>query len=599
MTVLLGVSMGAHAVRMALPRNAAPVAPVVSSSRVLEAPQQLFFRNQVIDTVDDDVEYLAAESISALAAESEPHMATGVAYRDAHQADTLHRALEHQHLHNYHLVHEVEAVVEYLIASGEAAGHSTVALYDLGSSGLNVSVVDLADRRVITTRRSTEFSGDLFDAILRDNQLERLGKASDASDIDLFTRRCRVAKERLSGNDAVCLPDESGMILLSRDSYETLITDEVDRSIEFAREVLISANVPIDAVVLIGGGSRIPLVHNRVGPSLDLPALTPVEPESVAARGAALSARPLDGQRADRPTPSARAPIAAAAGAGVAGVTAPRPTDATPTIAISRSDLPSELPPLDLLPTHASASVATASVPTASVATASVATAPARPAPSRPVPLRPASTPTSSPAPQPGPLISEAPTRSEPEAEDSSAPAGQRHFALKNVYWLDADYEDDDGEDESVRKRRLVRSWSIVGVAAAAVIAVSGFLLTRPSAEPAVVDTAVTQAPATTAAATTPAVTTPAPAPSAVPLVPPPSPAPATTTEAPAAPETTVVQQQPENSPTQEAPQAPVVVEPAPAPAPVPAPAPAPAPLIPGIPGFTLPTIPPLFPPAP
>lgn len=569
MTVLLGVSMGAHAVRMALPRNAAPVTASMSSSRVLEAPQQLFFRNQVIDTVDDDVEFLAAESISALAAESEPLMATGVAYRDAHQADTLHRALEHQHLQNYHLVHEVEAVVEYLIASGEAAGHSTVALYDLGSSGLNVSVVDLTDRRVITTRRSTEFSGDLFDAILRDNQLQRLGKASDASDIDLFTRRCRVAKERLSGNDAVCLPDESGMILLSRDSYETLIADEVDRSIEFAREVLISANVPIDAIVLIGGGSRIPLVHDRVGPSLDLPALTPVEPESVAARGAALSARPLDGQHSDRPKPSSIAPIAAAVGAGVA---APRPTDATPTIAISRSDLPVELPPLDSLPTHASASVATASVATASGAAASVATAPARPAPP----------PT------------ETPVRPEPDAEGSSAAAGQRHFALKNVYWLDAEYEDDDGEDESVRKRRLVRSWSIVGVAAAAVIAVSGFLLTRPSAEPAVVDTAVTQAPATSAVAT-PAVTTPAPAPSAAPVVPPPSPAPVTATEAPAAPETTVVQQQPENSPTQEAPQAPVVTEPAPAPVP----APEPPPLIPGIPGFTLPTIPPLFPPAP
>ncbi|MGK2886458.1 MAG: Hsp70 family protein, partial [Rhodococcus sp. (in: high G+C Gram-positive bacteria)] len=166
MTVLLGVSMGAHAVRMALPRNAAAIAAKTPS-----APRQLFFENQVIDTVDEDVEYLAAESISALAAESEPSMATGVAYRDANQADALHRALGNQHLHNYHLVHEVEAVVEYLVASGEAAGYGTVALYDLGSSGLNVSVVDLLTRRVFVTRRSAEFSGDHFDSILRDNQL--------------------------------------------------------------------------------------------------------------------------------------------------------------------------------------------------------------------------------------------------------------------------------------------------------------------------------------------------------------------------------------------------------------------------------------------
>ncbi|WP_037184606.1 Hsp70 family protein [Rhodococcoides fascians] len=569
MTVLLGVSMGAHAVRMALPRNGTALLP----PRVLVAPQQLFFRNQVIDTVDDDVEYLAAESISAVAAESEPSMSTGVAYRDEHQADTLVRALDNQHLHNYRLVHEVEAVVEYLVASGEAAGYSTVALYDLGSSGLNVSVVDLDARRVITTRRTTEFSGDRFDEILRDNQLQRLHKPLDAPDIDLFTRRCRVAKERLSGNDAVCLPDESGMILLSRDSYETLITDEVDRSIEFARDVLIAAHVPIDAVVLVGGGSRIPLVRKRVGPSLDLPALTPNEPESVAARGAALSARPAEGGAVAQGTAPARSsapngrPVPAHPAAFAAPV-APRPTDATPTISISRDDLPADLPPL------------------VSASALSAAAAPGRVAP-----------PSSVPPPVP-PAEAAPPTG--PEPEEPSRPGSERpvseqpvsHFALKNVYWLDAAYEDDDGEDESERTRRRVRSWSVVGVAAAAVIAVSGFLLTRPSSEPAVVDTAVTQAPAPSVAATTPPSTVPSTP--VAPVAPPPPVT--TTTEAPAPTEATVAPQ-PQNVETQV-----TETQQAPPPAPtqeVPEPAPAPPPLIPGLPDFTLPTIPPLFPPAP
>ncbi|KZF08742.1 MAG: Hsp70 family protein [Rhodococcus sp. (in: high G+C Gram-positive bacteria)] len=543
MTVLLGVSMGAHAVRMALPRNGTAVASLMSSARVLEAPQQLFFRNQVIDTVDDDVEYLAAESISAVAAETERQMATGVAYRDAHQADTLHRALEHQHLQNYRLVNEVEAVVEYLIASGEAAGYSTVALYDLGSSGLNVSVVDLAARRVIVTRRSTEFSGDQFDAILRDNQLDRLGKPSDAPDIDLFTRRCRVAKERLSGNDAVCLPDESGMILLSRDSYETLIADEVDRSIEFARDVLIGAHVPIDAVVLVGGGSRIPLVRKRVGVSLDLPALTPNEPESVAARGAALSARPAEGGVADRARPA----VAATVGNGTSdrsALVSPRPTDATPTISISRDSLPTALPPL----VSASAAAVGSSERTASLP---------------PVP----------------------PSLSTPEPESPEQPASASHFALQNVYWLDADYQDDDGETIAEYTRRRVRAWSIVGVAAAAIVAVSGFLLLRPSSAPPVVDTAVTDAPAPSVAATTPPAVPSAPV---APVAPPP---PETTAAVvPVEPEPTVDSPTTAEQTTQEAP-APTQQ--------APAPAPEPPPLIPGLPDFTLPTIPPLFPPAP
>ncbi|OZC78598.1 hypothetical protein CH282_22835 [Rhodococcus sp. 06-418-1B] len=579
MTVLLGVSMGAHAVRMALPRNGTALLP----PRVLEAPQQLFFRNQVIDTVDDDVEYLAAESISAVAAESEPSMSTGVAYRDEHQADTLVRALDNQHLHNYRLVHEVEAVVEYLVASGEAAGYSTVALYDLGSSGLNVSVVDLDARRVITTRRTTEFSGDRFDEILRDNQLQRLHKPLDAPDIDLFTRRCRVAKERLSGNDAVCLPDESGMILLSRDSYETLITDEVDRSIEFARDVLIAAHVPIDAVVLVGGGSRIPLVRKRVGPSLDLPALTPNEPESVAARGAALSARPAEGgavAQGTAPAPSGAPngrPVPARPAAFAAPV-APRPTDATPTISISRDDLPADLPPL------------------VSASALSAAAAPSRATPplSAPPPFTPPPVAPAEPASPTGPAPEE-PSRPGSESPGSESPGSEKpvsHFALKNVYWLDAAYEDDDGEDESERTRRRVRSWSVVGVAAAAVIAVSGFLLTRPSSEPAVVDTAVTQAPAPSVAATTPPSTVPSTP--VAPVAPPPPVT--TTTEAPAPTEATVAPQ-PQSVETQV-----TETQQAPPPAPtqeVPEPAPAPPPLIPGLPDFTLPTIPPLFPPAP
>ncbi|OZF07398.1 hypothetical protein CH300_05460 [Rhodococcus sp. 15-1154-1] len=579
MTVLLGVSMGAHAVRMALPRNGTALLP----PRVLEAPQQLFFRNQVIDTVDDDVEYLAAESISAVAAESEPSMSTGVAYRDEHQADTLVRALDNQHLHNYRLVHEVEAVVEYLVASGEAAGYSTVALYDLGSSGLNVSVVDLDARRVITTRRTTEFSGDRFDEILRDNQLQRLHKPLDAPDIDLFTRRCRVAKERLSGNDAVCLPDESGMILLSRDSYETLITDEVDRSIEFARDVLIAAHVPIDAVVLVGGGSRIPLVRKRVGPSLDLPALTPNEPESVAARGAALSARPAEGGAVAQGTAPARSsapngrPVPARPAAFAAPV-APRPTDATPTISISRDDLPADLPPL-----VSASALSAAAAP--SRATPPLSTPPL----SAPPPFTPPPVPPTEPAPPTGPAPEE-PSRPGSESPGSEKPVS--HFALKNVYWLDAAYEDDDGEDESERTRRRVRSWSVVGVAAAAVIAVSGFLLTRPSSEPAVVDTAVTQAPAPSVAATTPPSTVPSTP--VAPVAPPPPVT--TTTEAPAPTEATVAPQ-PQSVETQV-----TETQQAPPPAPtqeVPEPAPAPPPLIPGLPDFTLPTIPPLFPPAP
>lgn len=634
MTVLLGVSMGAHAVRMALPRNGAAAAPSRQTSR-RTGPQQLFFKNQVIDTVDDDVEYLAAESIGAVAAESEPSMATGVAYRDAHQADTLHRALEHRHLNNYHLVHEVEAVVEYLVASGEASGYGTVALFDLGSSGLNVSVVDLAARRVFVTRRSSEFSGDHFDDILRDNQLERLGKSRDAADIELFSRRCRVAKERLSSNDAVCLPDASGMILLSRETYETLIEDEVDRAIEFAREVMISAHVPIDAVVLIGGSSRTPLIRTRVGPSLELPALAPNEPESVAARGAALSARPAEDEgahdayveralptpqpafvaAADTPEPEMATPTSHAAGshaagsviagsngagsngvaANGAGSDAAMFAGAVSAGAVATAVAPSSLASSSLASSSGFGSTALRSSSSGGASTGTLTRE--RDTTTIP-PLAPSRTEPEATGPEP-----EEPSTGESHAEAPAenvdgAPSKPKHFALQNVYWLDADYEDDDGEDDSERRSRLVRSWSVVGVAAAAVIAISGFLLTRPSDGPAV-DTAVNDAPADSVAPSPPVADTPeapAPPPEQLPppeeLPPPPEVIPEPANEVPQVAEP-VYTPPPQDTWTPEPP----APEPAPEPtAELPPPAPEPPPLIPGLPNFTLPTIPPLFP---
>ena len=388
MTVLLGVSMGTRAVRTAQPRAEQVSVPVADrSGLVTDIERPLFFRNEVIDSVGGDLPHLAAESIGA-AAETEPELSAGVAYRDARQADALHAAFAGAHLHNYRLVHEVEAVVEYLAATGEARDARSVALFDLGSSGLTVSVVDLVNRTVTASQRSGEFSGDLLDAYVRNNQLERLGKKATDPDIALFEKRCRIAKERLSTQDAVCLPDASGMILLSRENFELLVTDVIDEAIEFARAVMIGANAPIDAVVLIGGGARMPIVQTRVGPLLELPSIVPTEPETVAARGAALAARPHSRTRtapraaadASRPaaTQSTPTPVPAESGSRQ---DSERPSAPTPPPRAPRLRPPPPRPPTagSIRPVPARAESAHA----APAAPASV------PSTTRPVPARP------------------------------------------------------------------------------------------------------------------------------------------------------------------------------------------------------------------
>ncbi|MBY4127467.1 Hsp70 family protein [Rhodococcus fascians] len=713
MTVLLGVSMGTRAVRTAQPRAEQFGSPVADASGlVTDIERPLFFRNELIDSVGGDLPHLAAESIHA-AVETEPELATGVAYRDPRQADALHEALAGAHLQNYHLVHEVEAVVEYLAATGEARDHRSVALFDLGSSGLTVSVVDLVQRTVVASQRSGEYSGDLLDAYVRNNQLERLGKKTTDPDIALFEKRCRIAKERLSTQDAVCLPDASGMILLSRENFELLVTELLDEAIEFARDVLIGANVPIDAVVLIGGGARMPIVQKRVGPLLELPSLVPTEPETVAARGAALAARPHSRARtaprrtSDAPGPAGGPPLRVdpAARVDAAPTTAPAPQrrpapprapqsrvanprppkppqPAGPTAAPIRpiparteslhaappvsAPVPSATRPVPARPWVASAPAVAEVADTATTDAAAADTATTQAATADTSTTQAATADTSTAAIGAGSLVAGAAgtavsaggfesSRFTDSAADSSssvavepelssvveddvrndhvqaerADAGAAEtvvahsvtqapddraeaeiaddhiaddytdgndgkpvpFQLKNIYWLDADYDDDDGEDDRTRARRKLRTGGVLALCLAAVVGVSGFMLTQQNT-PQVVDTSVSRTQTQAPAATTVAPTSVIPAP----VLPPP--APETTIEPTPEPTETEVYQEPwtpEPTTTTE--------EPAPLP-PVESVPPTtteqqPPPLIPAFPDFTLPGFPPIAPPAP
>ncbi|MBY4272253.1 Hsp70 family protein [Rhodococcus fascians] len=608
MTVLLGVSMGTRAVRTAQPRaDQFGASGDTSSALVTDVERPLFFRNELIDSATGDLPHLAAESIGA-AAEVEPELSTGIAYRDPRQADALRAAFAGAHLNNYHLVPEVEAVIEYLAISGEARGAGSVALFDLGSSGLTVSVVDLTARTVTASQRSGSYSGDLVDAYVRNNQLQRLGKPATDPDIALFEKRCRIAKERLSTQDAVCLPDASGMILLSRENFELLIADLLDEAIEFAREVMIGANVPIDAVVLIGGGARMPIVQQRVGPLLELPSIVPTEPETVAARGAALAARPNSRTRtAPASMPMRRhtdnaAVVSSAPVAPPVPMVQPAPARSESQHAAPAVATPSSSRPVPARPWIAAASVTESSPAATGFESSKFADAPADiPEPST-VEAQLSSESTAvqdiseddvgdvSAAVVEAPAVQPVSQASATDAAVDTVEDGKPvPFQLKNIYWLDADYDDDDGEDDRTRARRRLRTGGVLAFCAAAVVAVSGFMFTHQNS-PQVVDTSVSRDQTDTPVVTTVPTTTPAP----VLLPPPPAPEPTTTVE-PTTEQPETTWEQPVTTietTTVEPPPAPVESVP-------PATTQQPPPLIPGFPDFTLPGFPPIVPPAP
>ena len=319
MTEVLGVSVGASAVRMARP----DVRPQNSG--------RMGFHHDTVDAYWDRAEELAAESIGVVLSqpgEGGPVQATGVAYRDQQQFGEIQQAMASQRLYNYRLVPEARAALQYLESSGELGHFGTIGIYDLGSSGLTISVIDRGTGQVLLAERTIDISGDDFDRLISDNQLAKQG-VDIAGDQELseFTARCRVAKEQLSTSGAVCLPGDGGVILISREAFESLVTVPIEYSARLVRDVISRSPKHVDALVLIGGGARIPLVESILDAWIDLPVITPAEPESVAARGAALLATPVvDAPRRAAPVPSAReSEVAPASLAGAPDWLSPEP----------------------------------------------------------------------------------------------------------------------------------------------------------------------------------------------------------------------------------------------------------------------------------
>ncbi len=296
--------MGAGAVRVARP-HAGNTAEWFTADR-------FDVQNHPVEGVRP--EDLAAEIISGIHLDTPDLEATAVGYRDDQHGRALRAALARRQLVNYELVPEVLAAVEFLLATGELQGYSTIALYDLGSSGLTVSVVDLATRHVHYSERTSDIGGDYLDTLIREQQIAsgRIAHPADPDGLTALDALCRRAKEQLSGNTAVALPSEYGLVLISQENFEALIQLAVESSARLTREVITRSEQAVQAVVAIGGCARIPLVSRTVGRWTGMPVVVPAQPETVVARGASLLARPSVLAAPTRPVPMvATAPKAA------------------------------------------------------------------------------------------------------------------------------------------------------------------------------------------------------------------------------------------------------------------------------------------------
>jgi len=217
---------------------------------------------------------------------------------------------------------------------------STIAVYDLGAGTFDAAVVRKTGTATFSVlgvpERIERLGGADFDAAVFGHvvaavpTLSALDQQATATpeaaarmrrSFALCRRECTEAKEALSVNTEVTipvlLPEVQCQVRLLRTELEEMIRPQVAETVEALRQVLRSADVgpeDLDAVLLIGGSSQVPLVAQLVSAELGLPVTVDADPLTGIALGAALSGLPardvhpadIDNARpADIYTPSA------------------------------------------------------------------------------------------------------------------------------------------------------------------------------------------------------------------------------------------------------------------------------------------------------
>ena len=192
-------------------------------------------------------------------------------------------------------------------AESPGRGPSTILVYDFGGGTFDVTLLeqDGSECAVLASRGDGRLGGADLDAELR-RRAAAAFKAEHGLEVDedrflaqQLTEAAERAKIELSEREEAvigipfalargCVVHPS--LALSRDSFEEIARPYVERSLELARRALEDARIPassVDALVLSGGSSRIPLVRRLLAENLGLEPEGGINPEEIVALGAA------------------------------------------------------------------------------------------------------------------------------------------------------------------------------------------------------------------------------------------------------------------------------------------------------------------------
>jgi molecular chaperone DnaK len=185
-----------------------------------------------------------------------------------------------------------------------------VAVYDFGGGTFDISILNVKEGifEVLATSGDTHLGGDDIDLAVANLMLNQLPEdlRRDRQIWNTARHVAEEAKKRLSAEAEtgleLKLPDNSVSRRLTRDELEAVAQPFVARTIESCARALKDANLTpadIDAVVLVGGSTRMPLVRRSVEAFFGREPLCSLNPDEVVALGAAVQAGVLMGKSGD------------------------------------------------------------------------------------------------------------------------------------------------------------------------------------------------------------------------------------------------------------------------------------------------------------
>jgi molecular chaperone DnaK len=216
------------------------------------------------------------------------------------------------------------AALAYGLGTGSTEP-KTIAVFDLGGGTFDISILRLTPSdesnptdffQVLATAGDTHLGGDDVDHMLVQlfmNEIRsQLGisietdeSTFDASTRTALTQFARAVKHALSSQETASVQIDLGNErvyerTIELEEFESMIGDWIDRAMRACDRAMRDAKKQlsgesIDALVMVGGSTRIPLVQKRAGEFFGIEPYTAIDPDKVVAMGAAIQASILSG----------------------------------------------------------------------------------------------------------------------------------------------------------------------------------------------------------------------------------------------------------------------------------------------------------------